>query len=251
MATRLMVVARKLAMAMFIKKEKKMKRILVLCLLFTAIGLAQPSTPIDSTTHYYMLQFAQGAKPGASALNTNLDKIDSGIWSVANDSCSALRTWTNTVNGKVVDSSAALRAYVNSKTGGSLVDLSSSQTITGAKIFSGGVVANLLSSTPHSQEIQSAQEGLSAPTSMVINLTATAPNSTFISVDATGINSGTIIYIVNVGGTTLTAEDVPTGGGNLQLAGNFTMTAGSTITLMYNTAFTGGKWVEISRSTNS
>ena len=226
-----------------------MKRYILL-ILFISVELFAQSIPNGYTSTYQFRKYAQKALPGADSLNADKDRIDAAITGVR-DSMRLSYTYTNTLESEILDSLTGIVSYVDSKTGGSLVDLSTTQTITGAKIFSGGVTVNLLSSTPHSQEIQSAQEGLKAPTSMVINLTATAPNSTFISIDATGIGSGTIIYVVNVGGTTLTAEDMIAAGGNLQLAGNFTMTAGSTITLMYNTAFKGGKWVEISRSTNS
>lgn len=225
-----------------------MKRYILL-ILFIGVELFAQSIPNGYTSTYQFRKYAQKALPGADSLNADKDRIDAAITGVR-DSMRLSYTYTNTLESEILDSLTGIISYVDSKTGASLVDLTSAQTITGAKVFSGGVTVNLIGSTPMSQTIASANETLLSPTAMSINLTASASDAGVIGMGATGISQGTIITIVNIGANAIDFYD-SAGGGNLQLAGNFTMGVAGTLTLIYNTAMGSGKWIEISRSTNN
>ena len=61
-----------------------MEKLFVIIFVIFGAGLVMSQTaPIDSTDNYHIKQWAQGADPGATALNQNSNIIDSAIYNTA------------------------------------------------------------------------------------------------------------------------------------------------------------------------
>lgn len=94
-----------------------MKNIIVTILILIAGNIYSQDAPIGYSTNYGFSKWAQGANPGATALNANTEKIDSAIYAVSTQIGNASNLTTGTVPDARLSSNVALKNASNAFTG--------------------------------------------------------------------------------------------------------------------------------------
>lgn len=263
-----------------------MKYTLLIIAILTVEIFSQVTSPSGYTTNYGYRKWAQGANPSADSLNANWDELDADIKAAYDSAQAKVNTYGNqTVNGlKTINTGLSIGAgrlffntnaqtsplfvgelcptasrtyltYTNGsgtdtlatlddiRTGsGGYATLAGNQTFTGQKTFSEKLIPT--------DDVQFTRETIGvASTSFTtdgITFGYLIPDANYTVTTINGGANGKIIYLINSSGShTVTLDD---GGGNLQLASDFTMGQYDAITLLYDS--NASLWIELSRSNN-
>ncbi|HRK00912.1 MAG TPA: hypothetical protein PL089_14980 [Ignavibacteria bacterium] len=86
-----------------------MKKIIITILILIAGNIYSQDAPIGYSTNYGFAKWAQGANPGATALNNNTEKIDSVIYAVATQIGNASNLTTGTLPDARLSSNVPLK----------------------------------------------------------------------------------------------------------------------------------------------
>ena len=264
-----------------------MKYILLIVAILTVEIFSQVTSPSGYTTNYGFRKWAQGANPSADSLNANWDELDTYIKTAYDSAQAKVNTYGNqTINGLKQINSGGLsigtgrlffnnnaqtspvyvgelcpttsRTYLTYTNGagtdtlatlddirtgsGGYATLAGTQTFTGQKTFSEKLIPT--------DDVQFTRETIdvtsTAFTTDGITFGYLNPDANDTVTTINGGANGKIVYLINSSGSnTVTLDD---GGGNLQLASDFTMGQYDAITLLYDS--NASIWIELSRSNN-